>query len=86
MPMVVTKFIVSMLTNAGLAVKSHSEWQEAEDGDIALANGYNVQVGTTYLCLLKYSYDHDGEVQSVRFILEDATVEDIIKYFKDKED
>ena len=79
------KLIASMFTNRGLKVHATSDWTEAEDGDIDLGNGYHVQVGDDYLCLTKNRYDHDGEIQAIRFILEDATVEAIIRYFEEKE-
>ena len=80
-----TKAIAEKLQFRGVRSCGFTEWKQYEDGDIDLGDGYHVQVGTDYLCLTKNSYDHDGNIQAIRFVLENTTVEAIVRYFWEKE-
>ena len=77
--------IAQQLINLNIKVHKISEWSDIEDGEIKLNDGYHVQVGIGYLCLNKSIYNSKGELNSVRYILEDTTVVDIVKYFWENE-
>lgn len=76
-----TQLIAQQLRDAGLPVGSPIEPDFDTDGEVKLANNYSVQVGSEYLILNQYTY-RDGELFSVKRIMETVEVEQIAKYFK----